>query len=229
MDGFFQAFTCFNKTCYERIEVALEVASMNEKNLIVLLDEHDDGCGEGRPYLLAALGAFLADVGCHLHRSAADTAEMGVHVPVVQFLALASLLIKLRCELIETGAQTAHLELRMVCDGFRNGEGFHLRSVLHRCDVEDMGPGLCLYRTFFTAWNRIGSVFSLLQQDVTLAKYKPILHYFFILNFELYDMLFWERFRWELAIASCRTAIHSRAGQQAWSMLPVRTSSCCWL
>ena len=185
MYGFFQAFTRLYESGYERIEVALEVAGMNEKHLIAFLDEHDDGSGERWPDLLAALGAFLADVGCHLHRCTANAAEMGVHVPIVQFLAFASLLIKLRCELIETGAQTAHLELRMVGDRFRNGEGFHFRSVLHRGDVEDVGPGLCLYRTFLTTWNRIGSVFSLLQQEVTLAKYKPILHYFFILNFEL--------------------------------------------
>ena len=86
---------------------------------------------------------------------------MGVLVPVVQLLALTGLLVKFGCELIIARAQTAHLILRVAGDGLGDGEGFHLRAVFHRSDVEDMGPRLGLDGAFLATWNRIGSVFFL--------------------------------------------------------------------
>ena len=176
MYGFFQTLSCLHETSHERIEVALEVAGMNQEHLVALPDEHDDGGGEGWPYRLATFWALLADVGIHLHRSAANAAVLGVCIPIVEFLALSCLLVKLGGELVEARAQTAHLVFRVAGHGLGNGEGFHFRAIAHRGDIEDVSPGLELYRTLLATWNRIGSVFSLLEQDICLAKYKPILY-----------------------------------------------------
>ena len=177
VNSLFQAFASLHESGYQAIEVALEVAGMNQQYLVALVDEHDDGSGERRPYRLAALGTLLADVGRHLHRCAAYPAELGVLVPVVQLIALACLLVKLWCELIEARAQATHLILGVVGDGLWDGECLYLCAICHRGDVEHMGPRLQLDRTFFTAWNGIGPIRFLFEQEIGLAEYKPIFHF----------------------------------------------------
>ena len=93
MHGFLKRFSRLDKSRYESKEVATEVAGMNEQHLIATMHKNDDGGGERGPHLLATLLATLAYVGVHLHLSAADTAELGVLVPIEQFLAFARLLV----------------------------------------------------------------------------------------------------------------------------------------
>ena len=68
---------------------------MNEQYLVATMHKYDDGSGERGPHLLATFLATLTDVGVHLHLSTADAAELGVLVPIEQFLAFARLLVEL--------------------------------------------------------------------------------------------------------------------------------------
>ena len=120
-----------------------------QQDLIIFLNQNDDGCGKRRPDLFAAFCTFLTDVGCHFHRSSANAAELGIHVPIVEFLTLSCFLVKGRREFVETRAQAAHFVLRIAGNGLRNGEGLHLCSVFHRGNVENVSPRLCWDWTLF--------------------------------------------------------------------------------
>ena len=176
--GLLKGFACLDKASHKSIEVALEVAGMYQKDFLSPAYEDDDGSGERGPYRLAALSAFLADIGRHLHGCSAYSAELCVLVPVDEFMAFSCLEVQVSAQFVVTGTESAHLIVGIVGDGGVDGESLYLGSVFHRTDVENMGPGLEFYRTLFRAGNGVASVCQFLQQEVGLAKYKPIGHFF---------------------------------------------------
>ena len=149
MNRLFQILASLNETSHETVEISLEIASVYQQDLIIFLNQNDDGCGKRRPDLFAAFCTFLTDVGCHFHRSSANAAELGIHVPIVELLTLSCFLVKGRREFVETRAQTAHFVLRIAGNGLRNGEGLHLCSVFHWGNVENVSPRLCWDWTLF--------------------------------------------------------------------------------
>jgi hypothetical protein len=106
------------------------------------MDEYDDSGGKLGPYLFATLGAFLGDVCIHAHGGAADTAELGVVVPIEQFLALASLEVEGAWEFVIALTQSAHLKALMSDDRGINAVGDDGGAIMHRGDVHLVSPRL---------------------------------------------------------------------------------------
>ena len=100
------------------------------------MDEYDDSGGKLGPYLFATLGAFLGDVCIHAHGGAADTAELGVVVPIEQFLTLASLEVEGAWEFVIALTQSAHLNRGI------NTVGDDGSAIMHRGDVHLVSPRL---------------------------------------------------------------------------------------
>jgi hypothetical protein len=98
--------------------------------------------------------------------------------------------IQFSAQFVVAGPESAHLIVRIVCDGGVDGESLYLGSIFHRTDVEDMSPGLEFYRTLFRAGNGAASVCLFLQQEVGLAKYKPIGHFLYVFYVEFLSLNF---------------------------------------
>lgn len=65
MNRLFQILASLYETSHETVEISLEIASVYQQDLIIFLNQNDDGCGKRRPDLFAAFCTFLTDVGCH--------------------------------------------------------------------------------------------------------------------------------------------------------------------
>jgi len=99
-------------------------------------DEYDDGGGQGGPYLLAALFAFLRYVGVEAHGASAYPTELRVLVPVEQFVALACLQVFRFRQLVVALAQRAHFV------AVRPRQGLFRAVALVAVHVKYGGPGL---------------------------------------------------------------------------------------
>ena len=89
--SFLECLTCLHKACYETEEIATEILGTYQQHLVALMDEHDDGRSQLGSNLLATLGTLLGNIGIHAHGGTTDATELGVRIPIEQFLAFAGL------------------------------------------------------------------------------------------------------------------------------------------
>ena len=120
-----QCLACLYKSCHEAVHLpSAEVERMNHQYLVPLPYAHDDGRAYLGPYLFAAVGASLADVGMALHWCSAHTAVSRVAVPVKEFVGLG-------CHLVEVFVeQMPRLPQAYCLKAFHVGRG-HTDAVCH--------------------------------------------------------------------------------------------------
>jgi len=166
VNGLFKRLSCLYETCYEAVEVALEVASTGHEHLVgPTVYEYDDGCGQLWPHLFAALLAAFGYGGVQAHLPSADATEAGGVVPIDQLGTLTCLQIVLLGEVVVRLAQWNHYVARAVGHRMVDGIGYHGCAVGHGRHSELFCPLLKFHGRCVLAWHCERAVLLLFEQQ----------------------------------------------------------------